>query len=60
LIGFGDATWWQFLLSVALTLVCTLVVAFAAAQVYRTAVLQTTRRVRMRELLPTLTKSPAR
>jgi ABC-2 type transport system permease protein len=60
LIGFGDATWWQFLLSVALTLVCTLVVAFAAAQVYRTAVLQTTRRVRMRELLPVLTKSPAR
>jgi ABC-2 type transport system permease protein len=56
LIGFGDATWWQFLLSVAVTLLCTLVVAFAAAQVYRTAVLQTGRRVRLRELLPTLTK----
>jgi ABC-2 type transport system permease protein len=56
LIGFGDATWWQFLLSVAVTLLCTLVAAFAAAQVYRTAVLQTGRRVRLRELLPTLTK----
>jgi ABC-2 type transport system permease protein len=56
LVGFGEATWWQFLLSVAVTLVCTLAVAFAAAQVYRTAVLQTGRRVRLRELLPTLTK----
>lgn len=43
LVGFGEATWWQFLLSVMVTLVCTLVVAFAAAQVYRTAVLQTGR-----------------
>ncbi len=56
LIGFGEATWWQFLLSVVVTLVCTLVVAFVAARVYRTAVLQTGRRVRLRELLPTLTK----
>ena len=56
LVGFGEATWWQFLLSVAVTLVCTLFVAFAAAQVYRTAVLQTGRRVRLRELLPMLTK----
>jgi ABC-2 type transport system permease protein len=56
LIGFGEATWWQFLLSVAVTLVCTLIVASVAARVYRTAVLQTGRRVRLRELLPTLTK----
>jgi ABC-2 type transport system permease protein len=56
LIGFGEATWWQFLLSVMVTLVCTLVVALAAARVYRTAVLQTGGRVRLRELLPTLTK----
>jgi hypothetical protein len=40
----------------AVTLACTLVVAVAAAQVYRTAVLQTGRRVRLRELLPALTK----
>jgi ABC-2 type transport system permease protein len=56
LIGFGEATWWQFLLSVMVTLVCTLVVALVAARVYRTAVLQTGGRVRLRELLPTLTK----
>jgi len=56
LIGFGDATWWQFLLSVAVTLGGTVVVAFAAAQVYRTAVLRTGGRVRLRELLPTLAR----
>jgi ABC-2 type transport system permease protein len=56
LVGFGEATWWQFLLSVIVTLVCTLFVALAAARVYRTAVLQTGSRVRLRELLPTLTK----
>jgi ABC-2 type transport system permease protein len=56
LVGFGEATWWQFLLSVMLTLVCTIVVAFAAARVYRTAVLQTGGRVRLRKLLPALTK----
>jgi ABC-2 type transport system permease protein len=56
LVGFGDATWWQFLLSVIVTLACTVVVALAAARVYRTAVLQTGSRVRLRELLPTLTK----
>ena len=55
LVGFGAATWWQFLLSVIVTLACTVVVALAAAQVYRTAVLQTGARVRLRELLPTLT-----
>jgi len=54
LVGFGEATWWQFLLSVVVTLACTLVVAVVAARVYRTAVLQTGGRVRLRELLPTL------
>jgi ABC-2 type transport system permease protein len=52
LIGFGAATWWQFVLSVALTLACTFLVALAAARVHRTAVLQTGRRVRLRELIP--------
>jgi ABC-2 type transport system permease protein len=56
LVGFGAATWWQFLLSVMVTLACTIVVAFAAAQVYRTAVLQTGGRVRLRQLLPAMTK----
>ena len=35
LVGFGEATWWQFLLSVGLSLVCTVAVARVAARVYR-------------------------
>jgi ABC-2 type transport system permease protein len=56
LVGFGEATWWQFLLSVALSMVCTVMVALVAARIYRTAVLRTGRRVRLRELAPTLAK----
>jgi len=51
LVGFGEATWWQFMLSVVVSLVCTVVVALVASQVYRTAVLQTGGRVRLRELV---------
>jgi ABC-2 type transport system permease protein len=56
LVGFGEATWWQFLLSVALSMVCTVMVALVAARIYRTAVLRTGKRVRLRELVPTLAK----
>ncbi len=56
LVGFGDATWWQFMASVVLSVASTVVVALVAAQVYRTAVLRTGRRVRLRELVPVLTK----
>jgi ABC-2 type transport system permease protein len=56
LVGFGEVTWWQFLLSVALSVVCTVLVARVAARVYRTAVLRTGGRVRLRELVPTLGK----
>jgi ABC-2 type transport system permease protein len=52
LVGFGEASWWQFLLSVLITLVCTFFVARLAAAVYRGAVLRTGGRVRIRELLP--------
>ena len=52
LVGFGEATWWQFLLSVMVTLACTVLVAMVAARVYRTAVLRTGGRVRLRELVP--------
>jgi ABC-2 type transport system permease protein len=55
LVGFAEATWWQFLLSAAVCLACTVVVALLAARVYRTAVLQTGGRVRLRELIPTST-----
>lgn len=54
LVGFGAVTWWQFVLSMLLSVACTVVVAMVAARVYRTAVLRTGARVRLRELLPTL------
>ena len=41
LVGFGEVTWWQFLASVVVDVVCTVVVARMAARVYRTAVLRT-------------------
>ena len=56
LVGFGEATWWQFLLSVVVSVVCTVLVALVAARIYRTAVLRTGRRVRLRELVPALAK----
>ena len=51
LVGFGEVTWWQFLLSAVACLVSTLAVALAAARVYRAAVLQTGGRVRLRGLI---------
>lgn len=56
LIGFGQATWWEFLLSAVLCLASTVVVALFAARVYRRAVLQTGGRVRLRDVLPTSSK----
>jgi ABC-2 type transport system permease protein len=61
LVGFGEATWWQFLLSVGVSLLCTVLVALGAARVYRTAVLRTgSGRVRLRDLVPTLSTSRAK
>jgi ABC-2 type transport system permease protein len=51
LVGFGEAAWWQFLLSVVVSVLCTVLVARLAARVYRTAVLRTGGRVRLRELV---------
>jgi ABC-2 type transport system permease protein len=56
LVGFGEATPWQFMLSAVLSLVCTVGVARVAVRVYRAAVLRTGGRVRLRELIPTLTR----
>ncbi len=56
LVGFGEVTWWQFLLSVVVSVVCTVLVALVAARVYRTAVLRTGGRVRLRDLALTSTK----
>jgi ABC-2 type transport system permease protein len=52
LVNFGAVTWWQFAISVALTIASTFAVARVATSIYRRAILRTGRRVRFRELLP--------
>ena len=52
LVSIGVATWWEFSLSVVLSLVSTVALARVATSVYRRAILRTGRRVRIRELLP--------
>ena len=51
LVGLGAVSWWQFAASVIISLACTVGVAAVAASVYRRAILQTGRRVRLREAL---------
>lgn len=50
-VGFGQATWWEFLIAVALSIVSTVFVARFAAGIYRRAILQTGQRVKLREVL---------
>ncbi len=50
LVGLSAVTWWQFLASAAISVVCTLWVARLATSVYRRAILRTGRRVRLREV----------
>ena len=50
LVGLGDATWWEFALSVGLMLVSIVVVARLASAVYRRAILRTGGRVHLRQL----------
>ncbi len=50
LVGFGEVTWWQVLISVILSLISTVLVAILAARIYRAAVLRTGGRVRLRSL----------
>ena len=54
LVGFGEVAWWQFALSVMVSLASTVMVAMVAARVYRTAVLRTGGRVRLHELATVL------
>ncbi len=51
LVALGAVTWWQFTLSVLITLAATVATARLAANVYRRAVLRTGTRVRLREVL---------
>ncbi len=51
LVSLGAVTWWQFTLSVVISVACTAAGARAAAAVYTRAILRTGRRVRLREVL---------
>jgi ABC-2 type transport system permease protein len=50
LVGLGLVTWWEFVVSVLITIAGTVGVAIFAARIYRRAVLRTGGRVRVREL----------
>jgi ABC-2 type transport system permease protein len=50
LVGLHQVAWWQFMLSVLLSIAGTALMARLAAEVYRRAVLQSGRRVSLREL----------
>jgi ABC-2 type transport system permease protein len=51
LVSVGSANWWQFAISVALSIASTFAVMRAASSIYRRAILRTGRRVRLRELV---------
>lgn len=50
LVGLGEVTWWQFVISVAIDLGATVLIARFAAAIYRRAILRTGTRVKLREL----------
>jgi ABC-2 type transport system permease protein len=50
LVGFGAVTWWEFLGSAIISVICTIGIARVAATVYRRAILRTGARVRLREV----------
>jgi ABC-2 type transport system permease protein len=51
LVDLGAASWWQFAISVTISLVSTFAIARGAASIYRRAILRTGRRVRIRDLV---------
>ena len=51
LVGLSQVTWWEFVVSVLITIAGTVGMAIFAARIYRRAVLRTGGRVRVRELL---------
>jgi ABC-2 type transport system permease protein len=51
LVGLGQATWWEFVAAIVISLASTVVVARFAAGIYRRAILRTGRRVKLREVL---------
>ena len=53
LVGLGDATWWQFLISVGLMLAAIALIARLASTIYFRAILRTGGRVHVRQLFAT-------
>jgi ABC-2 type transport system permease protein len=51
LVGLHAVSWWEFLASAAISIVCTIGVARLAASVYRRAILRTGGRVKLREVI---------
>lgn len=51
LVGLNAVSWWEFLLSAAISVASTIIVARLAATVYRRAILPTGRRVRLGEVM---------
>jgi ABC-2 type transport system permease protein len=51
LVGLDAVTWWEFLASVLISLVCTVGVARLATSIYRRAILRTGTRVKLREVV---------
>ncbi|HEX3980290.1 MAG TPA: ABC transporter permease [Acidimicrobiales bacterium] len=51
LVGFSAVTWWEFLASVAISIVGTVAVARLATAIYTRAILRTGRKVRLREVV---------
>jgi len=50
LVGFKAVTWWEFLASAIISVICTIGIARLAATIYRRAILRTGGRVRLREV----------
>jgi ABC-2 type transport system permease protein len=53
LVAIGAATWWQFTISVVVSIASTFAIARLATAIYRRAILRTGRRVHIRELMST-------
>ena len=51
LVGLGKVTWWEFLASAVISIVCTVGVARLATGIYRRAILRTGGRVKLRDVL---------
>jgi ABC-2 type transport system permease protein len=56
LVGLSQVTWWQFTVSVLITVASTVGMAVFAARIYRRAVLRTGGRVKIRELVARTTR----